>query len=519
MEIDEFHYGKLVVSEGGRIHPNSGYAFTYRSEGISDPNTLMPGSLLGLSRFDDAVFDRAHSSSRGVLIFRALEDGRIAIGRARYRSENGEGLSGRSYLQVRVVLVKAKDWRAEAPSWALWAHGLEARPDLMRTPPAQRFNVPPTPVALDIVAVPISRVEAEELLSSIRLERVARILHAIYLEDGEECIALGSDVYSGDNAEADFLGDFACALSLARSECGTSLSFKPVAVGVKAGSISSGLTLSPSLKSSQTAPELSLGEIVTLLSSRAENLRWEVGRDRASGESVSFVDTPSWSGPVSELEFSVAPSASFDLVAEFTTMFDMCLVSFLDFRSGRAGRPDNFVARWNSLLDFVSDHASWDAFKAYAQRADARTNDRALLTLLVGVCDSKQRKLCDEFSRLDILTLLEALVLTNPVAAHNVKSGWNVAPNDRAEYNRYQLWSVALRKIVGERCWRCPRPEYHEYRAIISLKPYLAPRGSLLPHDVYVSGLHTQVVRDIGSHQLALEWDSVQCLFGLVTPI
>lgn len=263
--VEEFHYGKLVVADDGPVHANSGYAVTYRSAGVGDPSTLMPAHLLGLSNSGSLDLDPL-CAARGTLFFVELANRQsdVAIGRVRFRSERGERTQGRAYLQARIMVVKRKDWEAAAPNIVRWAgRHLLATPDLMRTPPAQRFDVGPTPMSLEISP----ELTDERCILAIppeQRDRVASILNHLCFENGKSQ-ALGGDCYQGEQCESMFLDDFAYALAVASHRRGYAIGRAPICFGLKTGVLTRGLQVSPSLAASDPGTRKTWSEVASKL--------------------------------------------------------------------------------------------------------------------------------------------------------------------------------------------------------------------------------------------------------------
>ena len=266
VEVEEFHYGKLVVDHDGPVVSNAGYAITYRSAGVGDPKPLMPAALLGLSGLEFRHFDPL-CDARGALFFAEVAERQsdVAVCRMRFRPENGENANGRRYLQARILLVKRSQWDADAPSIVRWAgRNFIATPDISRTPPARRYNVKPTVLSLD----PLPRSDGAECAAADRQGRVARLLSYLCSEK-KELHALGADLYRGEALEAIFLEDFARALSTVSLWPRHKLCSVPICIGLKAGVLAPGSQIPPSLSVSDLASDVALPPFARRISSMA----------------------------------------------------------------------------------------------------------------------------------------------------------------------------------------------------------------------------------------------------------
>jgi hypothetical protein len=155
IRVGHLHYGKLVSEHRGPVS-SEGYGVTRRSDDIkkADVAGLRLNALLAVSMFDTEMID-AGMAEQGLLFVRTLPptDGAFAnqtvLVRARFRSENGDGMPGRLHQQAAIWVVQPRDWNRYAPSiLAKASSDLRADPDLAREPSHLRLGIPAKEIEL-----------------------------------------------------------------------------------------------------------------------------------------------------------------------------------------------------------------------------------------------------------------------------------------------------------------------------------------------------------------------------------
>jgi hypothetical protein len=162
--IEHLNYGKLAVGDNLRVPTSEGYAITRRSKGLNGTadSNFLPPRLLDIKRFERELIDEP-SRKRGCLVVwpaKALR--KMAVLRARFRSEDGEDGNGRLYQQIAIWVVRVEDWAAYPGAIITAAAGLdknfarklEARPDLLSDSVAERLQADPLVLAVPPRAPP-----------------------------------------------------------------------------------------------------------------------------------------------------------------------------------------------------------------------------------------------------------------------------------------------------------------------------------------------------------------------------
>jgi hypothetical protein len=136
INVEHLTYGKLVTTENGPVPFGRDYEVTRMSAGLSrwKFDAMRPS---GLARKEEWVAEKVDPAfeARGFLVVKQVANPgngaeiAVVLARLRFRSEGGEGIVGRRYLQCKSWLVQSQDWDLYAS--AILA---AARSDLLATP-------------------------------------------------------------------------------------------------------------------------------------------------------------------------------------------------------------------------------------------------------------------------------------------------------------------------------------------------------------------------------------------------
>lgn len=142
INVEHLTYGKLVTTENGPVPFGRDYEVTRMSAGLSrwKFDAMRPS---GLARKEAWVAEKVDPAfeARGFLVVKQIANPdnpteiAVVLARLRFRSEGGEGIVGRRYLQCRSWLVQSQDWDLYASSiLAAAGSDLLATPDEMAKP-------------------------------------------------------------------------------------------------------------------------------------------------------------------------------------------------------------------------------------------------------------------------------------------------------------------------------------------------------------------------------------------------
>lgn len=214
---DFVNFGKLVISPDGPIPPEGiGGGVTSRSRGIAREHGLLftpSGLLKKVPAHPDEIDLKCRE--RGFLVIKRVDVpdssgqsiSRIALMRARFRPEAGEGQRGRRHLQATTWVVQIEDW-LEASDFIVTRaiENLVAKPDLIANSPPARFDIS----ALDIGAPP-QNVGYDRNPNAVVPEGVLTILALTYgIMKGVNTPPVGAETYPG--GEVAFLKSVAAAV-------------------------------------------------------------------------------------------------------------------------------------------------------------------------------------------------------------------------------------------------------------------------------------------------------------------